>query len=145
MAAISEYDQVLYEDNKTSRISEAVKLFDEISNSQWFAKTSIVLFLNKNDLFVQKLWRVPYRLPGVRNDDFQGPYAEDENAVREEVIEAAQKHTLEKFLKVRRDAEKRQVYHHITCATDTKNVQVVFNACKDIILRSNLLESGFMQ
>ena len=92
-----------------------------------------------------KLWRVPYRLAGVRNDDFTGPYAEDPSADRSEVIEAAQKHTLEKFLKVRRDAEGRQTYHHITCATDTQNVQVVFNACKDIILRSNLVESGFMQ
>jgi hypothetical protein len=94
---------------------------------------------------VQKLWRVPYRLAGVRNDDFAGPYAEDTTADHEEVIEAAQKHTLEKFLKVRRDGDKRQIYHHITCATDTQNVQVVFNACKDIILRSNLVESGFMQ
>jgi GTPase SAR1 family protein len=51
VAALNEYDLVLYEDNKTSRIAEAVKLFDEISNSQWFAKTSIILFLNKSELF----------------------------------------------------------------------------------------------
>lgn len=31
VAAISEYDQVLYEDSSTSRIDEAVKLFDEVS------------------------------------------------------------------------------------------------------------------
>lgn len=145
VAAINEYDQVLYEDNKTSRIAEAVKLFDEISNSQWFAKTSIILFLNKNDLFVSKLWRIPYRLAGVRNEDFEGPYAEDPATDREAVIEAAQKHTLDKFLGVRRDGDAKQIYHHVTCATDTQNVQVVFNACKDIILRSNLVESGFMQ
>lgn len=36
------------------------------------------------------------------------------------------------------------IYHHVTCATDTKNVEVVFNACKDIILRGNLKDSGFM-
>ena len=41
------------------------------------------------------------------------------------MIEAAQKHTLEKFLSVRRDGDNRQIYHHITCATDTQNVQVV--------------------
>lgn len=95
------------------------------------------------DLFVPKLFRVPYRVDGVRNDDFQGPFAEDPNADRDEVILAAQQHTLQKFLAVRRDLEK-EIYHHITCATDTKNVEVVFNACKDIILRSNLLEAGFM-
>ena len=49
VAALNEYDLVLYEDNKTARIAEAVKLFEEISNSQWFAKTSIILFLNKSE------------------------------------------------------------------------------------------------
>ena len=47
VAAISEYDQVLYEDSQTNRIDEAVKLFDEICNSKWFKNTSMILFLNK--------------------------------------------------------------------------------------------------
>lgn len=144
VAALNEYDLVLYEDNRTARIAEAVKLFDEIANSQWFAKTSIILFLNKVDLFISKLFRVPYRIAGVRNDDFEGPFAQDASVNRDEAIQAAQRHTLNKFLAVKRDTEK-EIYHHVTCATDTKNVEVVFNACKDIILRSNLVDSGFMQ
>lgn len=40
--------------------------------------------------------------------------------------------------------QEKLVYHHVTCATDTKNVEVVMNACKDIILRGNLKDSGFM-
>ena len=35
-------------------------------------------------------------------------------------------------------------YLQVTCATDTRNVRVVFDACKDIILRENLKNSGFM-
>jgi hypothetical protein len=31
-----------------------------------------------------------------------------------------------------------------TGATDSDNVRVVFNACKDIILKANLEASGFM-
>jgi guanine nucleotide-binding protein G(i) subunit alpha len=104
----------------------------------------MILFLNKVDLFTYKLWRIPYRIPGVRNDDFCGPFAEDPDANKNEVIEAATKHTLDKFLQVKRDTEK-EIYHHVTCATDTKNIEVVFNASKDIILRANLVESGFMQ
>lgn len=38
-----------------------------------------------------------------------------------------------------------QVYHHVTCATDTKNIETVFNACKEIILRENITGSGFME
>ena len=71
VAAISEYDQVLYEDSQTNRIDEAIKLFDEICNSSWFSKTSMILFLNKSDLFKAKLKHVPLRVPGVRYDDFQ--------------------------------------------------------------------------
>jgi len=36
----------------------------------------------------------------------------------------------------------RQIYHHATCATDSKNVEVVFNSCKDIIMRKNMEEMG---
>jgi len=146
-AALNQYHLVLYEDNRTARMAESVKLFDEIANSQWFSKTSIILFLNKVDLFIAKLWRVPYRVEGVRNDEFEGPFAEDygeRDDKRDEIIQAAIKHSLDKFLAVKRSDEK-EIYHHVTCATDSKNIQVVFNACKDIILRSNLVESGFMQ
>lgn len=47
VAAISEYDQLCYEDDKTNRMVEALNLFDEISNSRWFRETSMILFLNK--------------------------------------------------------------------------------------------------
>ncbi|CAN0494126.1 unnamed protein product [Discosporangium mesarthrocarpum] len=38
----------------------------------------------------------------------------------------------------------REIYYHVTCATDTENVSFVFNSCKDVILRSNLKDSGFV-
>ncbi len=59
MAAISEYDQVLVEDEAVNRLDEALTLFDSICNSRWFVKTSIILFLNKKDLFAEKLPRSP--------------------------------------------------------------------------------------
>ena len=143
VAAINEYDQVLYEDNKTERTAEAIKLFAEICNSQWFARTLMILFLNKSDLFRAKLSEVPFRVEGVRNDDFEGPHAMDDGVDFEDAVQAANAYVLEKFLAVKRDEEK-EVYNHVTCATDTKNVEIVFNACKDIILRLNLVESGFL-
>jgi len=143
VAAISEYDQVLYEDSQTNRIDEAIKLFDEICNSSWFSKTSMILFLNKSDLFKAKLKHVPLRVPGVRYDDFQGPYAEDPNADFEASVSAAYAYMTNLFVSRKRDSA-REIYCHVTAATDTRNVHVVFNACKDIILRRNLVSSGFM-
>lgn len=36
-------------------------LFESICNSQWFLSTSIILFLNKTDLFKQKLLTTPVK------------------------------------------------------------------------------------
>lgn len=80
LVAISEYDQVLIEDETVvcilysnaryidiqwlltlicpslkNRMQEALTLFDSICNSRWFVKTSIILFLNKIDRFAEKL------------------------------------------------------------------------------------------
>ena len=55
LTAISEYDQVLQEDNRTNRMEESVNLFSTILNYQWFQKTPIVLFLNKMDLLQEKI------------------------------------------------------------------------------------------
>jgi guanine nucleotide-binding protein G(i) subunit alpha len=55
LVAISEYDQLLFEDETVNRMQEALTLFDSICNSRWFVKTSIILFLNKIDRFKEKL------------------------------------------------------------------------------------------
>jgi GTPase SAR1 family protein len=55
VAAISEYDQVLYEDDSQNRMHEALSLFSEICNSRFFAETAMILFLNKRDLFQEKI------------------------------------------------------------------------------------------
>lgn len=52
---ISEYDKFLYEDNRTNRIHEARKLFHEICQSKWFTETAMILFLNKDDIFREKI------------------------------------------------------------------------------------------
>jgi hypothetical protein len=35
-------------------------------------------------------------------------------------------------------------YTHLTCATDTENIAVVFNSVKDIIIRKSLNEAGLV-
>ena len=40
---------MLYEDDGTNRMEESLSLFEQICNSKWFAQTSVILFLNKQD------------------------------------------------------------------------------------------------
>merc|ERR1711988_726608 len=56
--AMSEYDLKLYEDETVNRMHESIMLFEEICNCQWFNETAIILFLNKKDLFEEKIQRV---------------------------------------------------------------------------------------
>ena len=55
VAAISEYDQKLFEDASTNRMVEALDLFEDICNNAFFVKSSLILFLNKRDLFEEKI------------------------------------------------------------------------------------------
>jgi guanine nucleotide-binding protein G(i) subunit alpha len=57
--ALSDYDQVLPEAKSLNRMAESLVLFDSIINSPWFLHTPIFLFLNKIDVFKQKLPKVP--------------------------------------------------------------------------------------
>jgi len=128
-AAISEYDQVIAEDNQTNRVVEAVNLFGEICNSSWFKKTSMILFLNKSDILRQKLKR---SISIARYlDDYKGDFTE----------ETAVKYFKGKFMAMNRRPAK-QVYVHITCATDTQNVQFVFAAVRDIVIRRAFESAG---
>ncbi len=40
-------------------MDEALRLFNSILNNKWFLETSVVLFLNKKDLFQEKIKEKP--------------------------------------------------------------------------------------
>jgi len=133
VAAISEFDQVLYEDEHTNRMTEALHLFKEISNSQWFKKTSMMLFLNKRDLFLEK----------IKHKDLTESKCEELAKFTgncrsfDETTEFIQN-----VFNKQVDSKDKQVYAHVTCATDSDNVEKVFNDVKDIILQGALEDAG---
>jgi len=126
--ALSEYDLKLYEDDTTNRMHESLKLFREICNSKWFTDTSVILFLNKRDLFGEKIARTDLT---VCFPEYTGGTNYD-NAVA---------FVKDKFLSANENPKK-HIYSHVTCATDTDNITVVFNAVKDIILQQILSDTG---
>jgi GTPase SAR1 family protein len=133
VAAISEYDQVLFEDHTQNRVVEAIELFGEICSSAWFTNTSIVLFLNKVDLFQAK---VPVR----KIED--NPLFADCTAGHD--VQKGIEYMTNRFLDVLSPERRADMYCKATCATDTSNVKFVFGSCLSIITQSNLSDSGFM-
>jgi hypothetical protein len=134
VAALSEYDQVLFEDSSMNRMTEAVELFEEICNNRYFTNSSMILFLNKKDLFEEKIKTV--HIGDQENfRDFPATFGQGD------YYDRGVEYFLNKFLVVNQNPE-RVIYNHVTCATDSKNVKVVFNATKDIIMRKNFEDAG---
>lgn len=55
MAALSAYDQPCEDDARLNRLQECLVLFNQIANHKLFELTSMILFLNKIDIFQRKL------------------------------------------------------------------------------------------
>ncbi len=55
IAAINEFNQTHYEDEQKNRLTESLELFRDICRNQYFAETAMILFLNKRDLFDEKI------------------------------------------------------------------------------------------
>jgi len=119
VVSLSEYDLKLYEDNTTNRMQESFKLFKEIANSKYFTNSSIILFLNKSDLFREKIKSSPlsdYFPDYTGGDDF----------------EKASNFISEKFLEL----SSKMVFVHITCATDSSNIKTVFDSVRTTIINN---------
>ncbi|ETO19573.1 hypothetical protein RFI_17656 [Reticulomyxa filosa] len=58
VASLSSYDERLLEDENVIVMHETLNLFEEICNSRWFTKAAMILFLNKKDLFEDKIKNV---------------------------------------------------------------------------------------
>ncbi|KAH6897831.1 heterotrimeric G-protein alpha subunit, GPA3-like protein [Coprinopsis sp. MPI-PUGE-AT-0042] len=127
--ALSEYDQVLREEKSQNRMAESLILFESVINSRWFLRTSIILFLNKIDVFKNKLPKVPL-------ERYFPEYTGGTD------INKAAKYILWKFMQANR--ARLSVYPHLTQATDTTNIRLVFAAVKETILQNALKDSGIL-
>ena len=50
----------------------------------------------------------------------------------------------DKFVSLNRNPDKKTVYTHITCATDTNNMQIVFQSVTDIVITEHLRGAGLL-
>merc|ERR1712137_1092587 len=91
---------------------------------------SIIFFFNKSDLFKEKIKTVDMN---CCFEDYQGGCNFD-NAIQ---------YLVQKFEGLRKKKNK-NVYTHVTCATDTENIRFVFEAVKDTVLQSTLMQSDLL-
>ena len=128
VVGISGYDQTLYEDEKTNRTQEALVLWEETCNSKYFTETAMILFLNKRDIFAEKIKTVPLKTTF--------PEYDGDNSYNDALA------FMTKLFEQRNKRPDKDIYVHVTTATDSDNVQNVFDAVKDIVIRTSLKEAG---
>jgi len=128
--AMSEFDLKLFEDDETNRMHESLRLFKEMCNLPYFRKTAMILFLNKKDLYEEKIKRVSLT---VCFPEYTGLH-DAENTTK--YIQAQ--------FEAQNQIPKKAIYSHVTCATDTNNIDKVFTAVKDTVLRKALDEAGIV-
>ncbi|KAI8983317.1 heterotrimeric G protein alpha subunit 4 [Trametes punicea] len=118
LVSLSGYDQCLVEDKDANQMQDAMTIWDSICHSQWFKQTSIILFLNKNDLFEKK----------VQHSDIKNFFPDYEGESGD--AKAGREYFRKRFARLaqKANAKEREIYIHVTTATDTAMLRVVMAA-----------------
>lgn len=130
IGSLAEYDLVLAEDRTRNRLKESLDLFEGIINLPWFKEAPIILFLNKNDLFIEKIKTVDI---GIYFPVYVGGCD----------YEAGLKFIQDNYFD-RNQSPHKTIYCHVTDATNTEVFAFVWKSTKHMILEQNLTKSGLL-
>lgn len=192
-----------------NRMDEALRLFNSILNNKWFMETSMILFLNKKDLFLEKIKEKPLSevFPDYKGQSPPSPslslsldppmYLQLSSSsfrfltsvypslsslppsppsplpssfplsppfdthilslsppftslplslslTGRNTYQDGINYLRERFVSLNQNPSKKTVYTHVTCATDTNNIQFVFESVTDIIISEHLRDTGLI-
>ncbi|PKI76002.1 hypothetical protein CRG98_003552 [Punica granatum] len=141
-AAISEYDQTLFEDESKNRMMETKELFEWVLKQPCFEKTSFMLFLNKFDIFEKKILKVPlnvcewfkdYQPVSTGKQEIEHAYEFVKKKFEELYFQSTAPACVDRVFKVYR-----------TTALDQKLVKKTFKLVDETLRRRNLFEAGLL-
>eukprot|EP00466_Bigelowiella_natans_P019660 jgi/Bigna1/56239/estExt_Genewise1Plus.C_890014 len=133
----SSYDESLQEDRKKNKMSDALLLFEQIASMKAVERKPIVLFLNKMDLFTEKIKEVPIN----RCEEF----AEYEGDLHDEE-ENLEYITGAFFSRAPAPKNARRILmHHCLCALDTEAVSKIFESVLSSIVQTSLERGGLLR
>lgn len=129
LASLNGYDMSLSEDRDANQMQDAMAIWDSICHSQWFKTTSIILFLNKLDLFTDK----------IQHSDIKSVFPDYEGKAKD--VTEGREYFRKRFLRLAQKSSRtreREIYVHFTNATDTALLRVVMAAVEDSIITQNI-------
>mmetsp|Transcript_4454 Transcript_4454/g.3894 ORF Transcript_4454/g.3894 Transcript_4454/m.3894 type:complete len:383 (-) Transcript_4454:91-1239(-) len=119
--SLAAYDQTLFEDHTQNCYREALDVFERTMKHEALATIDVIVFLNKNDLFVPKIKEIPF---SIFDPNFNPELVHNANAVKEYLRHEYKKRF---YNGVKADKSPRRIHFHITCATDTNQIQTVMH------------------
>jgi len=128
--SLIDWDIPIVNEEGRSRMDESLEVWIEVLNREEFENATIILFLNKNDLFEDKIERVNLSdtFSEYSGDDYQSASDFIKNLFISKAINS--KHTPE------------SIHAHTTCAIDTNAMEVVFNSVSQEIFNQRLALAG---
>eukprot|EP01083_Nonionella_stella_P008459 24419_1 len=126
VASLGDFDQYMYEENELLTMHEQLELFDLLLRSRYFRHASFILYLNKSDVFTEKIKKG--KSLKVCFPEYDG---EDGD------VEYALEYIRKQFLSLNTD-ENRQIYTHVTCNIDRDNVIKTFDDVQHLVVMRRL-------
>jgi len=124
--SLAAYDQTLFEDHCTNCYVEALSVFDKTMAHRALREVDVIVFLNKNDLFEPKMKKIaiPCAVAKELAMDIDPQRRNDADAVKAWL----RKEFKARFYRgLKPDKSPRRIHFHITCATDTNQIQTVMH------------------
>jgi hypothetical protein len=129
-----------FEDSETNRMQESLQMLKSISRCGWFKDCSVMLFLNKQNLFAEEIGSThsenPLKVPlSVCFPDcpiHQNPYKHGLHYIRDQFVKRLDKR------------KKPDFYVHISCAIDKSNIETAFINIHHLLIIKAMRKSGLL-
>ena len=129
--SLDDYALDLKEDATTNAMQESLRVFAWAINNKWLHTKPIVLFLNKKDLFERI---IKYVSISCSFPDYSGAAFNYDDGI-----------TFIKQMYLAKDAQlNRRIYTHVTCATNTENIDTVLCAAINSIIKGGMDKYGLL-
>jgi guanine nucleotide-binding protein subunit alpha len=115
-------------DGEGTKFQESVDIWKTVVETAAFSHSVLILMLNKYDLFLEKLKKIPFSKAYKK---YQGSDEPDEVA----------KYLKERFLRVVPEDRQNNFMYNVCCALDTTQMKTVFNSIQDNIANRALAEA----
>jgi len=142
--SLSCFDEITFANAELNCMEDSLVLFKETIHNKLFVDTHSILFLNKRDLFANKILKVPITDCPVFGDfeTFKHETTIHSNPHDYEQTTAYIRHKFESIANEQVNGQRKRIYTHITCAMDKGNIEHVFNAVKHILISGNIMREG---